>query len=68
VLSGLLIGTMGAWALTRAMQAVLCGVKASDPPTYGAVGLILMVAGCLACYLPARRAARIDPVQALRQE
>jgi len=54
--------------LTRLMSSLLFGVAALDPVTYAAVSALLIVAGVLAGYLPARRAMTVDPVQALRAE
>ena len=68
VLAGLAIGSAGAWALTGAMQKLLYGVKASDPATFVVAAAALVVVGVLACYVPARRAASIDPMVALRYE
>jgi len=68
VLGGLAIGTAASLALTRLMQSLLYGVKPADPMTFGAVAVLLTAAGALACYLPARRAMKIDPLTALRVE
>jgi len=54
--------------LTRLMAALLFGISAMDPLTYGAVSLILGAVAVLASYLPARRASNVDPVEALRWE
>ncbi len=68
VLAGIAIGLAGAVALTRLMQGMLFGVSATDPLSYVALtGLMLLVAA-LAVYLPARRASRVDPTEALRSE
>lgn len=66
VLSGITIGIIAAMASTRLIASLLYGVTASDPLTFTAVAGILMVMAAGACYLPARRAMRIDPVTALR--
>ena len=67
-LVGLVAGTMGAIGLTRFLKTLLYGVGPSDPRTYVAVTLIFVVVALLACYIPARRAMRVDPVVALRYE
>jgi putative ABC transport system permease protein len=65
---GLVIGLVGALSLTRFISSLLYQVKASDPATFIAVALLLGAVALLACWLPARRAARVDPVVALRCE
>jgi putative ABC transport system permease protein len=65
---GAVLGLGAAAGLTRLMSSLLFGVTALDPLTYTAVSALLIVAGVLASYLPARRAIAVDPVQALRAE
>ena len=67
MLIGLAIGLPVALGLTRLIMGLLYGMSPSDPATYGAAVLLLVAVGLVACYLPARRATRIDPVAALRQ-
>ncbi|HKO05068.1 MAG TPA: ABC transporter permease [Candidatus Acidoferrales bacterium] len=68
VLLGLAIGLAAALALTRAMEGLLYGVSARDPWTYATIAALLAATGLLACYIPARRATRVDPLVALRYE
>jgi predicted permease len=68
VIAGLLFGLAGAWALTRAMTHMLVGVSPSDPLTYLSVAALLSFITLLACWIPARRAVRVDPTVALRYE
>jgi putative ABC transport system permease protein len=65
---GLAVGALCALALTRSLATQLYGVKPTDIPTFVCVSLILLLAALAACWLPARRAARVDPVVALRHD
>jgi ABC-type antimicrobial peptide transport system permease subunit len=66
--AGIIFGVLAALALSRLMSGLLFGIDAQDPLTFGLVSLILGGAALLAAWLPALRAARIDPVLALRQD
>jgi ABC-type antimicrobial peptide transport system permease subunit len=68
VLIGAAIGVGASLASTRLLRSQLFGVQAADPLAYAAVGLVLGVVTLVACYIPARRAAGVDPMVALRQE
>ena len=65
---GTVCGLAGAYLLSRWLETLLFGVKATDPLTFGAVAIVLLMVAVTACYIPARRATRIDPLIALRSE
>jgi putative ABC transport system permease protein len=68
IASGIAVGLVASWGMSRALASLLFGVGAADPVSFGAVSLLLTAVALMACWLPATRATRTEPVEALRHE
>ena len=67
-MAGAAVGLVCALIASRLMAGLLYGVRPTDPPTFASVALVLVASALCACYIPARRALRIDPMTALRDQ
>jgi ABC-type antimicrobial peptide transport system permease subunit len=68
IVAGLAIGLGAAWAATRVLRSQLYDISAADPMTFIVAALVLACIACFACYFPARRGTKVDPITALREE
>jgi len=66
--AGIVIGLAGAFVITRVMASLLVGVNATDPATYAAIVVLFVLIAMTASWIPARRASRLDPMAAIREE
>ena len=68
ILAGVVIGLLTGFILARMLASEFWGISATDPSTFAAVALVALIVGVLACWLPAHRATKVDPLVALRYE
>jgi putative ABC transport system permease protein len=68
VIVGIAIGIVGSLLMTRVLSSLLVGIGATDPITFLGVGILLAAVALLACFIPARRASKVNPLVALRYE